>query len=548
MIPETPPHGAPEETPTFVSRVGSDMDDVLSAVASVQDRLEKLEHAQRASNEYAEMVSATKSEDLDARVCQLERKVESALEGCAKDLAAARAEIATSRMERKAWSESQETERKLAVELFTESVNTKIQSNGDESLARLKKDLQDSAQEHLNSLAEEARLSELRRADNDVVTRDEFRTALKAQSEYWSQRCMGEVSNFECVISDKLAQHEQTLSNVLAKAVETVAGTKATSLEAFSHQLATKFQRDLDGAILGSNGCAEPRQGYSEDSLTELRALIDENKTYISRFKVFEQEMVAMKLTWTSAHTALKQDMRELLAQCREGLPAAFSSKMNQLQQDLDKEKKDRGEAVQVLANQLVLGSFSRQCSASASTRAHAEIENDGNDSQMGIGTPGIPSPGSICSSFAFGTARLDYAPGNPRSTSPQSSVASRMSPGTVGSSRAPAANAASCADQLRLSIKSTPTSTSGKRAANAPQQVPCPYMPPQRSSMIGSPRSCNGSERTGTSVAGSAAGSSTRVGTTRDPRGPTSPRPQTKPLKSAPQIYEAPRRGHAKS
>lgn len=55
---------------------------------------------------------------------------------------------------------------------------------------------------------------------SSLVTRDELLTALKRESEHWSERCLGEISNFECVASEQRKTHEACLEKVVAEAID----------------------------------------------------------------------------------------------------------------------------------------------------------------------------------------------------------------------------------------------------------------------------------------------------------------------------------------
>jgi len=56
----------------------------------------------------------------------------------------------------------------------------------------------------------------------EPVTRDELAVALKRESERWSERCMGEISNFECTAAEQRRTHEAALEKVVAEGVETM--------------------------------------------------------------------------------------------------------------------------------------------------------------------------------------------------------------------------------------------------------------------------------------------------------------------------------------
>lgn len=65
-----------------------------------------------------------------------------------------------------------------------------------------------------------------------------------------------------------------------------------------------------------------------------------------------DEEMQAMKLLWSSAHTALTQDMRELMARLKEATPLHLSDQLNSVRRDLDLEVKDRTLGQEILTAQ----------------------------------------------------------------------------------------------------------------------------------------------------------------------------------------------------
>lgn len=63
--------------------------------------------------------------------------------------------------------------------------------------------------------------------------------------------------------------------------------------------------------------------------------------------------MNAVKLTWSTAHTALTEDMRELLARFNEATPLQLTVQLSELRQGLALEAKHRGDAVEGLSQKL---------------------------------------------------------------------------------------------------------------------------------------------------------------------------------------------------
>jgi len=64
-------------------------------------------------------------------------------------------------------------------------------------------------------------------------------------------------------------------------------------------------------------------------------------------------EMQAMKLTWSSAHTVLMQDMRELMARCQDSTPVYVTHQLDRIRRDLDLEVKNLTVVQEALAAQL---------------------------------------------------------------------------------------------------------------------------------------------------------------------------------------------------
>merc|ERR1711964_122630 len=60
-----------------------------------------------------------------------------------------------------------------------------------------------------------------------------------------------------------------------------------------------------------------------------------------------------MRLTWNTAHTALTQDMRELMDRFNEATPLQLASQLQEVRQDLALEVRHRKQAVDVLSGLL---------------------------------------------------------------------------------------------------------------------------------------------------------------------------------------------------
>jgi chromosome segregation ATPase len=73
--------------------------------------------------------------------------------------------------------------------------------------------------------------------------------------------------------------------------------------------------------------------------LVALRTMVDESQKCMSEF---EQSNKSMKLVWTTAHTALTEDMRELMARFNEATPLKLADQLKELREDLDSELRNR--------------------------------------------------------------------------------------------------------------------------------------------------------------------------------------------------------------
>merc|ERR1719247_2619186 len=65
------------------------------------------------------------------------------------------------------------------------------------------------------------------------------------------------------------------------------------------------------------------------------------------------EDMQAMKLTWTTAHTALTQDLRELMNRFKDATPLQLSDNITQIRKELEFETKDRHQSMNILSKQL---------------------------------------------------------------------------------------------------------------------------------------------------------------------------------------------------
>merc|ERR1719174_2267509 len=69
--------------------------------------------------------------------------------------------------------------------------------------------------------------------------------------------------------------------------------------------------------------------------------------------KGLEQEMSAMRLTWASAHTALTQDLREVMVRFQEATPLQLGAQLKELRAGLESEIAHRREAEDMLTAKL---------------------------------------------------------------------------------------------------------------------------------------------------------------------------------------------------
>merc|ERR1719326_1595672 len=82
----------------------------------------------------------------------------------------------------------------------------------------LKIHLEDALTERVNKMSEELRCPGVPSLHDGsgAISREELGAALRRESAYWSERCLGEISNFECVVDAKLAKHEVALEEKLS--------------------------------------------------------------------------------------------------------------------------------------------------------------------------------------------------------------------------------------------------------------------------------------------------------------------------------------------
>lgn len=134
-----------------------------------------------------------------------------------------------------------------------------------------------------------------------TVSHEDMKAALNKASDYWSERCLGEISSFDCKIDEK-PRHSAALEANLAKAV----------------------------------------------------AMSQNAEKLIPQINEFKEEMNAVKVTWSTAHTALTQDMRELMGRFNDATPLQLNLRLNELRQGLAMEAKHRNHAIEGLSQKLV--------------------------------------------------------------------------------------------------------------------------------------------------------------------------------------------------
>merc|ERR1711988_1418258 len=81
-------------------------------------------------------------------------------------------------------------------------------------VTRLKAELENAALHHLQALRDAARPA---RYQAEAVTHEHLSVSLKKQSDYWSERCLGELSQVERSMLDKLADHERCLKKMISQ-------------------------------------------------------------------------------------------------------------------------------------------------------------------------------------------------------------------------------------------------------------------------------------------------------------------------------------------
>jgi len=162
-------------------------------------------------------------------------------------------------------------------------------------------------------------------------------------------------------------------------AVRNHLGEDVPSLVPFGDDLeAVCVARDEHGANYES---LEKFEQMRED-LDALRATIHDSKERFATLEYSNEDIKAMKLVWTTAHTALTQDMRELMERFRENLPRTshLTSQIGMLRKDLVVEAEDRNRAVETLVNRVrhleALLDVQKQC-ATRGPRAPARIRRD---------------------------------------------------------------------------------------------------------------------------------------------------------------------------
>lgn len=71
-------------------------------------------------------------------------------------------------------------------------------------------------------------------------------------------------------------------------------------------------------------------------------------------FRELAEDMNAMKLTWNSAHSALTEDFRELMERFKEATPLQLASQLDELRKDLTVEVQDRTRAVNAFSAEML--------------------------------------------------------------------------------------------------------------------------------------------------------------------------------------------------
>jgi len=196
----------------------------------------------------------------------------------------------------------------------------------------LKIHLEDALTERVNKMSEELRCPGVPslhdggvHQGSGAISREELGAALRRESAYWSERCLGEISNFECVVDAKLAKHEVALEEKLSSRFLAIAkDLQELKKEANTAKLTWSTSHDVLTA-----GMRKLMAQVNEATPSQLTSQMNELK----------EEVDAAKLTWTTAHTALTGDMRELMGRFNEATPLKLSLQFNELADEVNKAK-----------------------------------------------------------------------------------------------------------------------------------------------------------------------------------------------------------------
>merc|ERR1719440_793172 len=86
----------------------------------------------------------------------------------------------------------------------------------------------------------------------------------------------------------------------------------------------------------GLDSTAEDKLAAFQHSVDGLQSNLAETKQCIATVAHLEKEFHAMRLTWSSAHTAMTEDMRELMKKFNEATPLQLASQLQDIRQSLN--------------------------------------------------------------------------------------------------------------------------------------------------------------------------------------------------------------------
>jgi hypothetical protein len=177
----------------------------------------------------------------------------------------------------------------------------------------------------------------------------------KKTKEDWGLR----LESVESLLGDVKASMENRLDGILT-AGEGELRKQEKAMEARFVYLEGLFKKHSGKAISEENVTSprkpsEPQnEGKLEGLLEELCSSLSEyRKEHLDTLAKVDVEMQAMRVTWTTAHQTLTEDMRELMTRCKVATPVQLAEQMKKLREDLAFEVQDRSYAEKNLNSQV---------------------------------------------------------------------------------------------------------------------------------------------------------------------------------------------------